>query len=102
MSEIPPILGKYPFVDSLAVFSRILLLFLDLLSNMNPKTFFNWSSGKDAALALHYLLQDASYQVEYLLTTVSAEHQRVSMHGLRVALLQQQLETICIPYKLVE
>jgi len=102
LSEIPPILGKYPLVDGLAVFSYILLLLLDLLSNMNPKAFFNWSSGKDAALALHYLLQDASYQVAYLLTTVSAEHQRVSMHGLRAALLREQLETIGIPYGLVE
>ena len=69
---------------------------------MDPKTFFNWSSGKDSALGLHYLLEENSYQVEYLLTTLSAEHQRVSMHGLRAALLRQQLEAIGIPYGLVE
>ncbi|MEM9897470.1 MAG: diphthine--ammonia ligase [Bacteroidota bacterium] len=66
------------------------------------KTYFNWSSGKDSALALHYLLQNSDYQVDYLLTTVSAEHQRVSMHGLRSEILHRQLDAIGLPYGTVE
>ena len=62
-----------------------------------PKTFFNWSSGKDAALAL-YLLQSASeYQIDKLVTTVNTDFDRVSMHGLRASLLRKQAENIGLP-----
>ncbi len=66
------------------------------------KTYFNWSSGKDSALALYYLLQDSTYSVEYLLTSVNASYNRVSMHGLRRALWQAQVEAIGIPYGTIE
>lgn len=66
------------------------------------KTFFNWSSGKDSALALYYLLQDENYSIDFLLTSVNAHYKRVSMHGLRVELLQQQLNAISIPNGTVE
>lgn len=66
------------------------------------KVYFNWSSGKDSALALHYLLQDKNYSVEYLLTSVNAHHNRVSMHGLRTELLYLQTETIDIPCGIIE
>jgi uncharacterized protein (TIGR00290 family) len=66
------------------------------------KTYFNWSSGKDSALALHYLLQDKDYSVDYLLTSVNAHHNRVSMHGLRMELLQQQVNAIGIPNGTIE
>lgn len=61
------------------------------------KTYFNWSTGKDSALALYYLLQDKNYTVDYLLTSVNSHYQRVSMHGLSVELLQQQFDAIDIP-----
>lgn len=66
------------------------------------KTYFNWSSGKDSALALHHLLQDKNYSVDYLLTSVNAHHKRVSMHGVRIELLQRQLEAIGIPNGTIE
>ncbi len=62
------------------------------------KTYFNWSSGKDSALALYYLLQDKKYSVEYLLTVLNEQQNRVSMHGVRNELLQNQLNAIGIPY----
>ena len=68
----------------------------------NQKTYFNWSTGKDSALALYYLLKDENYQVDYLLTSVNAHHNRVIMHGLRVILLQQQLNAIGIPNGVIE
>lgn len=69
---------------------------------MPLKTYFNWSSGKDSALALHYLLQDNNYSIDYLLTSVSTEYNRVSMHGLRRELLMQQTDAIGIPARIIE
>ncbi|KJD33267.1 ATP-binding domain-containing protein [Tamlana sedimentorum] len=66
------------------------------------KTYFNWSSGKDSALALYYLLQDKNYSVEKLITTVNSHFNRVSMHGLRTELLIQQTKALGIPLNLIE
>lgn len=66
------------------------------------KTYFNWSSGKDSALALHYLLQDKSYTVQKLVTTVNSHYNRVSMHGLRKELLIEQTEALEIPSHIID
>ena len=61
----------------------------------------SWSGGKDSALALHALQHDARYQVVGLLTSVNAHYRRVSMHGVREALLDAQTESIGLPlYKM--
>lgn len=61
------------------------------------RTYFNWSSGKDSALALYYLLNNPEFKVEYLLTSINASVDRVSMHGVRRELLEQQIASIGIP-----
>jgi len=66
------------------------------------KTYFNWSSGKDSALALYYLLQDKNYAVEQLITTVNSHYNRVSMHGLRTELLLAQTKALNIKASLIE
>ncbi|QNK63379.1 adenine nucleotide alpha hydrolase [Pedobacter sp. PAMC26386] len=66
------------------------------------KTYFNWSTGKDSALALHYLLKDKNYNIEHLLTSVNRQHNRVSMHGLRRELLQEQIKSLNLPYSTIE
>ncbi len=66
------------------------------------KALFNWSSGKDSALALHKILQNPEYKIETLLTSVNQKYQRISMHGVRVELLQAQAESIGIPLKIME
>lgn len=53
-------------------------------------------------MALHRLQQDKRYKVDQLLTTVSAEHDRVSMHGLRRELLHRQAEAIGLPLTCIE
>ncbi|TCD24728.1 diphthine--ammonia ligase [Pedobacter psychrodurus] len=58
---------------------------------------FNWSGGKDSTLALHYALQDPTIEIRYLITTVTEKYNRVSMHGVREALLIKQAESIGIP-----
>lgn len=57
----------------------------------------NWSSGKDAALAYHLLLQNKKYKVTQLLTTLSAEYNRVFMHGVREDLLDMQAAKMRLP-----
>lgn len=64
---------------------------------MKKSSLFNWSGGKDSTLALHYVLQDKSFDVRYLLTTVNETYNRVSMHGVRKSLLDEQAESLGIP-----
>ena len=61
------------------------------------KAFFNWSSGKDSALALYKVLQQKEYNVETLLTNVNKDYSRISMHGLREELLDKQVEQLGLP-----
>ncbi|MGW1456350.1 Dph6-related ATP pyrophosphatase [Salegentibacter agarivorans] len=61
------------------------------------KTYLNWSSGKDVALALYKLQQDNEYSVEKIVTTVNSEFNRISMHGIRTELLIKQAENIGLP-----
>ncbi len=60
------------------------------------KVVLNWSSGKDAALAYH-MLKEGDYKVVQLLTTLSEEHDRVFMHGVREKLLDMQAERMSLP-----
>ena len=66
------------------------------------KTYFNWSSGKDSALALYKLLQDDIYSVDKLVTTVNSHYNRVSMHGLRKELLLAQTDALRLPASIIE
>ncbi|MFD2247224.1 diphthine--ammonia ligase [Pontibacter ruber] len=65
------------------------------------KCIFNWSGGKDSALCLHHVLQEGKYEVEALLTTLSNTNRRVTMHGVRQELLQQQAQSIGLPLQQV-
>ena len=62
----------------------------------------NWSGGKDSALALYKALQDHSLNVECLLTNVNSAFDRISMHGVRRALLQLQAEALGLPLQTIE
>ncbi len=61
------------------------------------KVIFYWSGGKDSALALYKVLNDESLEVIALLTTLNENFQRVSMHGVRVVLLDEQAQKIGLP-----
>lgn len=63
---------------------------------------FNWSSGKDSALSLYKILQNPDYKIEYLLTSVNEQFQRISMHGVRVELLKAQAKSIGLPLKIMQ
>lgn len=57
----------------------------------------SWSGGKDSALALARLAADPAFHVVALLTTVTAGYDRVSVHGVRRALLHAQAESLGLP-----
>ena len=61
------------------------------------KAFMNWSGGKDSSLALYHTLKNNSLSIDYLLTNLSAEHNRISMHGVSFELLELQAESLKIP-----
>jgi uncharacterized protein (TIGR00290 family) len=60
---------------------------------------FCWSGGKDSALALNTLLQQKNVRIAALLTTVTEGYDRISMHGVRRELLQQQAESLRLPLR---
>jgi uncharacterized protein (TIGR00290 family) len=61
----------------------------------------SWSGGKDSSLALYKIQKTANYQIVSLITTVTDEYDRVSMHGLRIELLEGQAESLNIPLQKV-
>ena len=71
---------------------------------MDPKipAVFNWSGGKDSALALYRILQGGVYEVVSLLTTVSRDTRRSPMHGIPIWLLRRQAGSIGLPLEVVE
>jgi uncharacterized protein (TIGR00290 family) len=64
---------------------------------MRPKAIVSWSSGKDAAWALAEARRAGEVEVVGAITTVTSAYGRVSMHGVREALLDRQLEAIGLP-----
>ena len=64
---------------------------------MGANVVMNWSSGKDAALAYHILLNSPDHKVTHLLTTLSEEHDRIFMHGIRESLLDAQAQRMGLP-----
>lgn len=56
----------------------------------------SWSGGKDSAMALNVLRRDPSLRIAYLLTIVTKDYGRVSIHGVRRTLLARQAEAIDI------
>jgi len=63
---------------------------------MKEKVILSWSGGKDSAMALHALLESGLYEIVSLLTTVSKQYERISHHGVRVELLEQQAAALGI------
>jgi len=61
-----------------------------------PKVIVSWSSGKDSAMALYKIVKSNEFEILAILTTVSDMFRRVSMHGVREELLDQQANSIGI------
>ncbi|MGQ9780844.1 MAG: diphthine--ammonia ligase [Nitrososphaeria archaeon] len=57
----------------------------------------SWSGGKDCSLALYETKKGKEYKVEELFTIITGDYDRVSMHGVRRVLLEEQAKSIGIP-----
>jgi uncharacterized protein (TIGR00290 family) len=62
----------------------------------------SWSGGKDSCLALRELQRTPEVRVEALITTVTRDFDRISMHGVRRVLLERQAASLGLPVHLVE
>lgn len=56
-----------------------------------------WSGGKDSAMALYETQKDHRYEVVSLLTTITEDYDRVSLHGVRRVLIEQQAKSLGLP-----
>ena len=68
---------------------------------MRDKVILSWSGGKDAALALHELQTGEQYEVSALLTVVTEEYDRISMHGVPRTLLERQADSLGLPLETI-
>jgi uncharacterized protein (TIGR00290 family) len=64
---------------------------------MTEKALFTWSGGKDSVMALYELHKAGGYEISALLTTITADYDRISMHGVRRSLLEQQADSLGYP-----
>lgn len=71
------------------------------ISSISKKALFAWSGGKDSAMALYKLQKSRDYKISALLTTVTEGYDRISMHGVRRVLLEQQAKSLCLPLEKV-
>ncbi len=61
---------------------------------------FSFSGGKDSILALYRLIK-SHYKIVSLITTITDEYNRVSMHGVSEKLLAEQVNSIGLPLHLI-
>ena len=64
---------------------------------MTKKILLAWSGGKDSALALYEIKKRRDLEIVSLITTITEDYDRISMHGVRRVLLESQAESLGIP-----
>ena len=69
---------------------------------MAGHAFFNWSGGKDSALALFKAMYSNEYTIQCLLTNINRVYDRVPMHGVRRSLVEAQAALIGLPLVTVD
>lgn len=68
---------------------------------MVTRVLVSWSGGKDSCLALYEMQKAPNIRVQALLTTVTRDFDRISMHGVRCVLLERQAESLGLPLRQV-
>jgi len=61
------------------------------------KVLVGWSGGKDSAIALYEIQRSQKYEIVSLLTTITADYDRVSMHGVPRILVEKQADSVGLP-----
>jgi uncharacterized protein (TIGR00290 family) len=64
---------------------------------VSMQTLLSWSGGKDSALSLYEIQKASDYSVAALLTTITEDYDRISMHGVRRVLLERQADALGLP-----
>ena len=65
------------------------------------KILLAWSGGRDSTLTLFEIQKTKNYEVSALLTTLTEDYDRISMHGVRRILLEQQADSLGFPLEKV-
>ncbi len=68
---------------------------------MMEKAILAWSGGKDSAIALYEIQKSQKYEIISLLTTITEDYDRVSMHGIPRILVEQQAKSLGLPLEKV-
>jgi uncharacterized protein (TIGR00290 family) len=71
-------------------------------SNEPEPIALSWSGGKDSSYALYRIIKEGRYKVAFLITTITKDFNRISMHGIRRELLNMQADSLGIPILPVE
>jgi uncharacterized protein (TIGR00290 family) len=74
---------------------------VEFANAMTANVLFCWSGGKDSAMALYEFQRAGCARVMGLLTTVTEGYDRISMHGVRRVLLEQQADALRLPLHIV-
>ena len=61
------------------------------------KVILCWSGGKDSAISLYEIQKGKKYEVVSLLTTITEDYDRVSLHGVPRILVEQQAYSLGLP-----
>ncbi|MEW6212915.1 MAG: diphthine--ammonia ligase [Acidobacteriota bacterium] len=64
---------------------------------MKEPVIVSWSGGKDSLMAMCEILRSENYCVASLITTVTRDYDRISMHGVRRELLHRQARALALP-----
>lgn len=62
-----------------------------------PRALLSWSGGKDSSLARYEISRSKDYEIVSLLTTLTRDFDRISMHGVRRSLLDLQASRLGLP-----
>jgi uncharacterized protein (TIGR00290 family) len=68
---------------------------------MTERVLFTWSGGKDSALALYELQRRNDHEIVSLLTTLTEDYNRISMHGVQSIILEEQAISLGLPIEKV-
>ena len=62
-----------------------------------PGVLISWSGGKDSCVALYEIQKSQQHQVAALVTTITRDYDRISMHGIRRELVERQAASLGLP-----
>ncbi len=72
-------------------------LLLNARGSTKTNVLMSWSGGKDSCIALYEIQRAQKYRVAALVTTVTRDYDRISMHGVRRGLLEEQATSLGLP-----